>query len=198
MEKIGVAVMFALILAGCGIARQQQVAAARQQYIDGIKQAGEEAKAAMLECKNKRISGELKTYIASVQCSNSRITEAFQRADYRYLDLVGMLTAKRMEVAEKLDNHKITEAQATLENAEYASHIADEERKRNLEIVNAQSNINHSTAQDNAANRQIYLQMMNSGLNMMRGSQPSGDRVVCTDNSMASGTMPNPVTCQNY
>ena len=57
------------------------------------------------------------------------------------MDLVGMLTAKRMEVAEKIDNHKITEAQATLENAEYASHIADEARHRNLEIVNAQSNI---------------------------------------------------------
>lgn len=198
MGKIGFAVMVVLTLAGCGIARQQQVAAARQQYIDRIKQAVEEAKAAMLKCRDKRVSGELRTYVASVQCSNPRITEAFQRAGYRYMDLVGMLTAKRMEVAEKIDNHKITEAQATLENAEYASHIADEERHRNLEIVNAQSNINRAAAQDDAANRQIYLQMMNSGLNMMRTGQPSGGRVICNDNSMASGTMPNPVTCQNY
>lgn len=49
MSKIGFVVMVALTLAGCGVARQQQVAAARQQYVDGIKQAGEEAKAAMLE-----------------------------------------------------------------------------------------------------------------------------------------------------
>jgi hypothetical protein len=190
--------MFALTLAGCGIARQQQVAAARQQYVDGIKQAGVEAKAAMLECENKRISGELKTYVASVQCSNPRITEAFQRAGYRYMDLVGVLTAKRTEVAEKIDEHKITEAQATLENAEYASHIADEERHRNLEMTSAQSNINRANAQDDAANRQIYLQMMNSGLNMMGAGQPSGGRVICNDNSMASGTMPNPMICQNY
>jgi hypothetical protein len=198
MRKIGFAVMFALTLAGCGIARQQQVAAARQQYVDGIKQAGVEAKAAMLECKNKRISGELKTYVASVQCSNPRITEAFQRAGYRYMDLVGVLTARRTEVAEKIDEHKITEAQATLENAEYASHIADEERHRNLEMTSAQSNINRANAQDDAANRQIYLQMMNSGLNMMGAGQPSGGRVICNDNSMASGTMPNPMICQNY
>jgi hypothetical protein len=197
MRKIGFVLTLALTLAGCGIARQQQ-AAARQQYIDGLKQAAEEAKAAILECKNKRISGELKTYVASAQCSNPQITEAFRRAGYRYMDLVGILTAKRLEIAEKIDNHKITEAQGTLEYAEYASHVSDEERHRNLEIINAQSNINRATAQDEAANRQIYLQMMNSGLNMMGAGQPSGGRVMCNNNSMASGTMPNPVICQNY
>ena len=89
------------------------------------------------------------------------------------MDLLGILVAKRTETAEKIDNHQITEAQATLENAEYASHVADEERHRNLEIVNAQSNINREAAQEDAANRQTYLQMMNSGLNMMKGGQSS-------------------------
>jgi hypothetical protein len=198
MKNIGLAAMLVLTLAGCGIARQQQAAAARQQYTDGIKQASAETKAAMLECKNKRLSGELKTYVASVQCSNTRITDAFQRAGYRYMDLIGLFTAKRLEVAEKVDNDKITEAQGTLEGAEYMSHIADEERHRNLEIINAQSNINHAAAQDDAANRQIYLQIMNSGLNMMGTGRPSGGRVICNNNSMASGTMPNPVVCQNF
>jgi hypothetical protein len=88
MKNVGLAAMLVLTLAGCGIARQQQAAAARQQYTDGIKQASAETKAAILECKNKRLSGELQTYVASVQCSNPRITDAFQRAGYRYMDLI--------------------------------------------------------------------------------------------------------------
>ena len=130
---------------------------------------------------------------------NPVMIAAFQNAGYRYMDLIGKLAAKRMEIAEKVDNHQLTDAQATLENAEYVSHVADEERHRNLEIINAQSNINRAAAQEDAANRQVYLQMMNSGLNMMgAGQQASGGRVMCTDNRMASGTMPNPVVCQNF
>jgi hypothetical protein len=160
VKNISLAAMLVLTLAGCAIARQQQAASARQQYTDGIKQASAEAKAAILECKNKRLIGKLNTYVASVQCSNPRITDAFQRAGYRYMDLIGLLTAKRVEVAEKIDNHKITEAQGTLEDAEYISHIAAEDGHRNLEIINAQSNINHAAAQDDSTNRQIYLQMI--------------------------------------
>jgi hypothetical protein len=200
MRKIGFAAMIVVTLAGCGVVRQQQAVAARQQYADAIKQAGEETKAAMLECKNKRLSGELKTYVASAQCSNPMMIAAFQKAGYRYMDLVNRFAAKRVELSEKVDNHQLTEAKATLESAEYLSHVADEERHRNLEIINAQSNANRAAAQEDAANRQVYMQMMNSGLNMMGAGQqqPSGGRVMCTDNKMASGTMPNPVVCQNF
>ena len=69
MRKIGSAAMIVVSLTGCGIVQQQQVVAARQQYVDAIKRAGEETKTAILGCKNKRLSGELKTYVASVQCS---------------------------------------------------------------------------------------------------------------------------------
>lgn len=95
-----------------------------------LKQAGAEAKAAMVECKNKRLSGELSTYAASAECSNPQIIVAFQRAGYRYMDLIYLLTAKRRALAERVDNGALTEAQAELEAAQLMIRINDEERQR--------------------------------------------------------------------
>ncbi len=94
------------------------------------KQAGDETKAAMTECKNKRLSGELKTYGASAECSNPRIVAAFQSAGYRYMDLIYLLTAKRRELAEQVDNGTLTEAQANVEAAQLLVRIVDEDRQR--------------------------------------------------------------------
>jgi len=95
-----------------------------------LKQAGDETKAAITECKNKRLSGELKTYAASAECSNPRIVAAFQSAGYRYMDLIYLLTAKRRELSEQVDNGTLTEAQAELEAAQLIVRIVDEDRQR--------------------------------------------------------------------
>src|SRR5207237_1405365 len=39
--------------------------------------AGNEAAAAINECKSKRLSGELKSFVQSAQCSNPRVIAAF-------------------------------------------------------------------------------------------------------------------------
>lgn len=95
-----------------------------------LKQAGEETKTAMLDCKKKRLSGELKTYMASAECSNPRILAAYQRAGYRYMDLIYLLTAKRLALAEQVDKGTITEAQEELEAAKFMIGLVDEERRR--------------------------------------------------------------------
>jgi hypothetical protein len=109
---------------------QQSTFAPSQSAAEMFKQAGVRANAAIMECKNKRLSGELKTYEASAECSNPRIIEAYQEAGYRYMDLVSLMTAKRLELAEEIDQGKITEAQAQLEFAQFMTGIADEERQR--------------------------------------------------------------------
>jgi hypothetical protein len=95
-----------------------------------IKQAADDARAAMAECKNKRLAGQLKTYVASADCSNPRIIAAFQRAGYRYMDLIYLFTAKRRALAEQVDNGTLTEAQAELETAQFLVRFNDEERQR--------------------------------------------------------------------
>jgi hypothetical protein len=52
------------------------------------------------------------------------------------MDLIGLITAKRLEVAEKIDEKKLTEGQAQLENAEFMVHVVNIERQRNLQSKN--------------------------------------------------------------
>jgi hypothetical protein len=90
----------------------------------------------MIECRNKRLSGELKTFVESVNCSNPKFVAAYHNAHYPYMDLIGLITAKRLEVAEKIDEKKLTEGQAQLENAEFMVHVVNIERQRNLQSKN--------------------------------------------------------------
>ena len=111
-------------------ATQRNGLVAAQNAATALRQAGEEAKAAAMDCKNKRLSGELKTHMASAECSNPRILAAYQRAGYRYMDLIYSFTAKRRALAEQEDKGSLTEAQADLEAAQFMVLLADEERQR--------------------------------------------------------------------
>ena len=89
-----------------------------------------QANAAVAECRSQRLSGELKSYVASVPCSNPRILQAFQVTHYRYMDLIYQLNAERWVLAERLDKGLLTEAQASLENAQFISRLRDQEMRR--------------------------------------------------------------------
>jgi hypothetical protein len=95
-----------------------------------VSKANNEAEAAIVECKRKRLSGELTTHVASAECSAPRIIEAFKKANYRYMDLVYLWTAKRRVWAEKIDIGTLTEAQAEAEFSQFLVQLHDEERQR--------------------------------------------------------------------
>ena len=90
-------------------------------FEERMKRAGEEAKAAVNECRDRRLAGELKTHVESANCSNPRYEEAYRKAGYPYMDLIVQLEAKRIEVAERTDAGKLTEGQAQLELARFFS-----------------------------------------------------------------------------
>jgi hypothetical protein len=85
---------------------------------------------AVADCRARRLAGELRSYIASAHCANPRIIIAYQRANYRYMDLIVAMTAKREQVSERIDAGQITEAQANLELTQFRSAIIDKERQR--------------------------------------------------------------------
>lgn len=95
-----------------------------------LQQAAAQANTAINECKSKRLAGELKTYMASAECSNPRIIDSYQKANYRYMDLIFQMTAKRLEMAEEIDQGKLTEAQSQLEFTQFMTGIIDKERQR--------------------------------------------------------------------
>ena len=97
---------------------------------EALAQAEAQSRAAILECRNRRLSGDLKSYVESAQCSSPTIIAAYQQAGYRYMDLIASYAAKRLELSEKTDQGKLTEAQATAEMAQFFSGLVDRERQR--------------------------------------------------------------------
>jgi len=89
-----------------------------------------ETETAITECRAKRLNGELKTYLASAQCANPRIIRAYSAANYRYMDLISLFTAKRAAVAEKMDRNELTEVQAQAEITKIFSEIVEAEHRR--------------------------------------------------------------------
>jgi len=79
------------------------------------------ADAAVLECSEKRKRGEIKSFKASVECSNPRVYAAWKDAGDPNLDLLNILLAARMVGAENVDNRKVTEAEYQLQLAELNS-----------------------------------------------------------------------------
>jgi hypothetical protein len=91
------------------------------------------ANAAMGECRDKRLRGELKSHLESTQCSNPLVVQAFSSANYRHMDLVQFLTTKRVEMARRLDQGRMTEDQAAAESQKLMAQIAEAERSRDIQ-----------------------------------------------------------------
>jgi hypothetical protein len=97
---------------------------------DPIKAAVQATIQASNECKAKRLRGELPNHVASVQCANPRMLQAFNSVQYRYMDLIQYFAAKRLEIAGRTDRNELTEAQAETQIASAYASIADAERQR--------------------------------------------------------------------
>lgn len=87
------------------------------------------------ECKAKRLSGELKTYVQSAICSNPGVVQAFSAVNYKHIDLIQGFVAKRLELAEELDRSQITEAQGERELSDLANRIRAEEQRFLLRLT---------------------------------------------------------------
>jgi hypothetical protein len=81
-------------------------------------------------CGAKRLSGELPSHAASVQCANPAMIQAFNAAHYKYMDLIQFFAAKRLELAGKIDRGEITEQQGQVETQNIYASIQATERQR--------------------------------------------------------------------
>ncbi len=93
--------------------------------------AGNQAATAIGECRAKRLSGELKNFTASARCSGPRIIEAFSKANYRYMDLVTFMVAKRAQISERLDRNEMSEADADGAFQQAFTDVVTAEKMRN-------------------------------------------------------------------
>jgi hypothetical protein len=107
----------------------QRIAPASQEE-PTLAKAQEQTVTATNECRAKRLSGELKTFVASAQCSNPVIRQAYRAANYRYMDLVDSLIANRLAVSEQIDRKQITEAQGQVESQRFFADLRAAEKMR--------------------------------------------------------------------
>jgi hypothetical protein len=112
------------------IVQPQKVQQQAPTNVDPMKIAMKQTETAIMECRAKRLNGELKTYLASAQCANPTIMRSFGAANYRYMDLIAMFTAKRAVIAEKIDRGELTEVQGQAENTKIYSEVVEAEKRR--------------------------------------------------------------------
>jgi hypothetical protein len=90
----------------------------------------EKVNRAVAECRQKRLTGELKSYVESVQCSNPLILEAHEEAADPNMDLMQLYCAYRLALAERNDKGEMTEAEANVAMQELALRVSQEARQR--------------------------------------------------------------------
>jgi hypothetical protein len=83
-------------------------------------------------CRNKRLSGELKSFAESANCSNSMIVLAYGWLNYPYMDLVRSIAASRLAVSERVDEGRLSEIEAQTLMAELGKEV-------NAEVLRRQS-----------------------------------------------------------
>jgi hypothetical protein len=109
---------------------QQQISHPSMTAEEALKAATTATETAIKECREKRINGELKSFMDSAKCSNPRLIQAFKAANYRYMDLIAQFASKRLAIAERLDRKELTEEQAQIENKKAFTDIQELERRR--------------------------------------------------------------------
>jgi hypothetical protein len=118
VTRVGLALILSLplVATGCAAAMQRQFTT--------------ESNRVITECRNERLSGQVRGYVGSVNCSNPRIAQL--AAQYRIADsdIVAAFLAKRLEIAERQDAGQLTEGQAKVELTTTLRELDDEELAR--------------------------------------------------------------------
>lgn len=104
-----------------------------------MRQAMEEANRINLECRALKLQGKLTTWVEAVHCGNEPMRRMIQASGYPHMDLVNLLLANRVLLAERMDAGQLTEAEATVQLAEMGTRITAEEQARALAASHAQS-----------------------------------------------------------
>ena len=121
-QIILLATTFTLLLVGCAPLVEQ-----RQQEV--FKQA----QAISAECHEKRLSGQLRGVADAARCSNDRMRQIWADAGFPYMDLVDLMAADRLAVAERMDKGELSIAEANVQMAEFGVRVVNEAQRRDAE-----------------------------------------------------------------
>lgn len=89
------------------------------------------------KCDQEKLSGYIVTNMQYAECQNKVFKNACMEIDYPYMDLVDLLNAYRLYLAENLDKGAISDAESKLSYEEYRQKVVAEENAR-LQQANEQ------------------------------------------------------------
>jgi hypothetical protein len=105
------AVLAAVTLSGCNTYQNPPRVLSDQE----ISQLRAEVQAIGDKCRSMRLSGRRPGFVPSVQCSNPGIAAAYEKVDYPYITLLNETLARRLQLAERADQKKISEGDMLVE-----------------------------------------------------------------------------------
>src|SRR4029453_17910649 len=85
------------------------------------------------ECHEKRLSGQLRGFADAARCSNDRMRQIWADAGFPYMELVDLMAADRLAVAERMDKGELSIAEANVQMAEFGVRVINEAQRRDAE-----------------------------------------------------------------
>jgi len=127
LHIISLAVITLVASGGAAVAQD----APQQPVISTIMRAPlEKSRAAIAECRERRLRRDFTTYKQSAQCSNPRIFAAWQEVGYPHMDLIATWLNAREEASEKVDQHAITPKEFDEQMDALTIRLTAEEQRR--------------------------------------------------------------------
>src|SRR5579864_5258472 len=113
MGRLAISVVLAAVmLSGCESSYQNPPRILSDQQIGQLRA---DVQAIGDQCRAHRLSGRPPGFVPSVRCSNPGILLAYQKVDYPYLTLLNEALARRLQLAERADEKKISQGDMLVE-----------------------------------------------------------------------------------
>ncbi len=130
-------VAITLLAGGSGVLAQD----AGQTQMPSVMQVPlEKSRQAIIECREKRLRGEISTYAESARCSNPQIFEAWKAANYPHMDLITEWLNAREAASEKVDQRIITPEEFERQMGELTVRLTMEEQRRRAGSLSSADN----------------------------------------------------------
>lgn len=97
----------------------------------------EASRAAIIECREMRLRGQLSSYKESAQCSNPKIFAAWKAANYPHMDLITEWLDAREAASEKVDQKLITPKEFESQMDALTIRLTAEEQRRRAGLISS-------------------------------------------------------------
>ncbi len=132
----------------------------------------ENTRAAIAECRERRLRKELASYKESAECASPKIFAAWREANYPYMDLLTAWLNAREEASAQVDQKAITPKEFERQMGLLTNRLTAEEQRRRSGLVNA-------------ADSDLQLQLPPSAQVMGAAAQPGQEKLAARRSAAA-------------